>query len=130
MREIATSSTLVILETAATIEEAMRENSLTRAQARAYDQQAMARGITGLTLMENAARGAVAVLLEHANPGTVGIVCGKGNNTGDGFIMAGMPHGLGRAVYVELVADPATLRGDAAQAFATLAGAEIHGKRT
>jgi NAD(P)H-hydrate epimerase len=48
-------------------------------------------GITGLELMENAGCGATRVLLDqfgdHVKAG-VGIICGKGNNGGDGFVIA------------------------------------------
>jgi NAD(P)H-hydrate epimerase len=47
--------------------------------------------IAGLELMENAGRGATRVLLDqfgdHVKAG-VGIICGKGNNGGDGFVIA------------------------------------------
>ena len=47
-------------------------------------------GISGLVLMENAARGIAAVALAElrARPGLVAIVCGPGNNGGDGFAAA------------------------------------------
>jgi NAD(P)H-hydrate epimerase len=48
-------------------------------------------GIPGAVLMENAGRGATDVLLEHFQEwdrGPVTIVCGAGNNGGDGFVVA------------------------------------------
>src|SRR5687768_3416728 len=69
---------------------------LTREQVRRVDALAIERyGMTGLVLMENAGRGVVDVLLA-ADPslldarrrGDVIIVCGKGNNAGDGFVIA------------------------------------------
>lgn len=71
--------------------------------------------------MENAARGAVELLLSLGMYGPVAVVCGKGNNAGDGFAMARLLHEVGVPVAVELVCDPAELAGDAAIAFAPLA---------
>ena len=44
----------------------------------------------------------------------IAIVCGKGNNGGDGFVAARKLHQAGKVVEVLLLADPAELRGDAA----------------
>lgn len=64
--------------------------TLTRAQVRDLDRRAMDEyGLPGLVLMENAGRGC-AELLMRLNPEkrpTV-ILCGPGNNGGDGFVMA------------------------------------------
>jgi NAD(P)H-hydrate epimerase len=64
--------------------------TLTRAQVRELDRRAMDEyGIPGIVLMENAGRGC-AELLMRLNPEkkpTV-ILCGPGNNGGDGFVMA------------------------------------------
>ena len=71
-----------------------------------------------LTLMENAGS-AVArfVIAEYPQAERIGIVCGKGNNGGDGFVAARKLAEAGRAVRVLLLADPAELRGDAAAMF-------------
>jgi NAD(P)H-hydrate epimerase len=62
---------------------------LSRAQVRELDRRASADyGVPGLTLMENAGRGAAATLLGLGVHGPVLIVCGKGNNGGDGLVMA------------------------------------------
>ncbi len=48
-------------------------------------------GIPGPVLMENAARGATRVFLEHFDPAEdahIGVLCGRGNNGGDGYVMA------------------------------------------
>ncbi|MGL6095138.1 MAG: NAD(P)H-hydrate epimerase [Fimbriiglobus sp.] len=64
--------------------------SLTRVQVRDLDRRAVAEfGLPGIVLMENAGRGC-AELLMRLNPGrkpTV-ILCGPGNNGGDGFVIA------------------------------------------
>src|SRR2546421_7819846 len=78
-------------------------------------------GIPGGTLMENAGRGAAERMLA-ALPGLglprrgarVVIVCGKGGNGGDGFVVARHLKRAGHRVSVFLVAAPDELRGDAA----------------
>jgi NAD(P)H-hydrate epimerase len=50
----------------------------------------------------------------------IGVICGKGNNGGDGFVAARKLHDAGRDVRVLLLADPSELRGDAATNFAQL----------
>jgi NAD(P)H-hydrate epimerase len=64
---------------------------LTRSQAREIDRVAMQElGLPGIVLMENAARGIAARVLEALEEptGPVAIVCGPGNNGGDGFAAA------------------------------------------
>ena len=74
-------------------------------------------GIPGLELMEKAGRGATRVLLDqfgdHLKAG-VGIICGKGNNGGDGFVIARCLAEKGIDVSVYLLAKTAALKGDAA----------------
>lgn len=99
--------------------------SITRAQARAYDQSAIAGGIPGSVLMENAARGCVELLESLGIDGLVGIVCGKGNNAGDGFVMARLLKQKGHAVHIELIGSPADLKGDAAWAYDSMQGIDV-----
>ena len=75
-------------------------------------------GVPSLTLMENAGS-AVArfVLSDYPHAERVGILCGKGNNGGDGFVVARKLVEAGRAVRVLLLSDPEELRGDAAVMF-------------
>ena len=74
--------------------------------------------VPSLTLMENAGS-AVArfVLTDYPQAERIGIVCGKGNNGGDGFVAARKLTEAGRAVRVLLLCDPTELRGDAAIMF-------------
>jgi NAD(P)H-hydrate repair Nnr-like enzyme with NAD(P)H-hydrate epimerase domain len=63
-------------------------------------------GIPGRVLMENAGRGATAFFLEAVyrhHPGAVGIVAGRGNNGGDGFVMARYLHQKGLPATVFLL---------------------------
>jgi NAD(P)H-hydrate epimerase len=63
--------------------------SLSRAEVRDVDRRAIADfGLPGIVLMENAGRNAAALLAELCPQGPVAIVCGKGNNAGDGFVIA------------------------------------------
>ncbi len=75
-------------------------------------------GIPSLTLLENAGA-AVArfILFDYPQAERVGILCGKGNNGGDGFVVARKLVDAGRAVRVLLLADPEELRGDAEAMF-------------
>lgn len=73
-------------------------------------------GIGGLVLMENAARGATRIFLERIyrpDMGRVGVLAGRGNNGGDGFVMARYLAQRGIAVEVFLAAQADQIRGDA-----------------
>jgi len=78
-------------------------------------------GMAGATLMENAGRGAAACI-EAALPGLglprrgvrVAVVCGKGGNGGDGFVVARCLKRAGHRVEVFLLGSRGTLRGEAA----------------
>lgn len=90
--------------------------TLTRAQVREFDRRAIEEfGVPGIVLMENAGRGA-AELLMRLNPerAPVVVVCGKGNNGGDGFVIARHLDLHGWPVSVWPLAAAADLRGDAA----------------
>jgi NAD(P)H-hydrate epimerase len=78
-------------------------------------------GVSSLPLMENAGS-AVArfILSEYPQAERVGILCGKGNNGGDGFVVARKLVDAGRGVRVLLLCDPEELRGDAAAMFQNL----------
>jgi NAD(P)H-hydrate epimerase len=91
---------------------------LTRHQVREIDRRAIHQyGIPGIVLMENAARSvcnAACDLLGGDCIGQVLILCGGGNNGGDGLAVARHLHNAGSDVIVALTVDPALYRGDAA----------------
>jgi len=93
----------------------------TREQAQQVDRRAIAEyGIPGLVLMENAGRGTADVLCRLGIDGRVVVCCGKGNNAGDGFVIARHLDLRGFRAEVLLWADPAELMGDAAVNFQIL----------
>lgn len=72
-------------------------------------------GVTGFELMQRAGKALWAeVQSRWPDAGRVCIVCGPGNNGGDGFVMAGLARQAGLAV--EVVAWPGEYAGDAAKA--------------
>lgn len=87
---------------------------LTRHEVRQVDRRAIEEyGMSGLVLMENAGRGCVEVLQRLGAKGPVAIACGKGNNAGDGLVMARHLDRCGIEVGVLLCANPAEFSGDA-----------------
>uniref|UniRef100_A0A7C2NXF9 NAD(P)H-hydrate epimerase n=1 Tax=Schlesneria paludicola TaxID=360056 RepID=A0A7C2NXF9_9PLAN len=89
--------------------------SLTRAEVRDVDRRAIEEyGLPGVVLMENAGRNAAALLESQGISGLVAVVCGKGNNAGDGFVIARHLQNHGHDVRVLLACDPQQYTGDAA----------------
>ncbi len=92
---------------------------LTSSQMREVDRRSMELGIPGLILMENAGHRVVEFLAQRFSPLSqrrVVILCGKGNNGGDGLVVARQlfTRFRPRRLDVVLAADPASLSGDAA----------------
>ncbi|MDG2422569.1 MAG: NAD(P)H-hydrate epimerase [Phycisphaerales bacterium] len=65
-------------------------------------------GMSGLVLMENAARAASQLAIEMLNGSKVVIACGPGNNGGDGYAMARHLHNAGAEVVVVALTAPRT----------------------
>src|SRR5579872_6509100 len=89
---------------------------LTREQVRRIDKLAAERyHIPGVVLMENAAIAATNVALKMIGPsdGTVLILCGGGNNGGDGLAIARHLHNRGCDIQILTTTDPAKYSGDA-----------------
>jgi NAD(P)H-hydrate epimerase len=92
----------------------MTLSTLNRRQSRRLDALAIEQyGMTGLVLMENAGRGVADTLCRLGISGTVVICCGRGNNAGDGFVLARHLDLRRHDVRVLLWADPSELTGDA-----------------
>lgn len=92
----------------------MKEIVLNREEMRELDRLAIQEfGIPGIILMENAGRGVVDYLLSCKIQGNIIICCGKGNNAGDGFVIARHLDNLGLSPLILLFADPNDLKGDA-----------------
>ena len=70
-------------------------------------------GVPGLDLMERAGAGVARAVERLAPDGPVTVVCGKGNNGGDGLVVARLLRDCGRRVTVVCVAPPHELAGDA-----------------
>lgn len=100
----------------------MNMPTLTREQARRVDQLAVEAGIPGIVLMENAAINTTAVILDQLDAfasiepdeARVYVLCGGGNNGGDGYAIARHLHNWAASVTVFAAVDPDSLRGDAA----------------
>src|SRR6202795_2651486 len=95
---------------------------VTAAEMREIDRVTSERfGVPSLMLMENAGT-AVAefVLSRYPSAKRVGVICGKGDNGGDGFVVARKWHESGKEVGITLLANISELKGDAAQMFAKL----------
>ncbi|MBN2905899.1 MAG: NAD(P)H-hydrate dehydratase [Rhodobacteraceae bacterium] len=92
---------------------------LSAAQMRAVEGAAIESGaVDARTLMERAGRGAVAAMFEHwpdlaQVPRRAVVLCGPGNNGGDGFVVARLLHEWGWQVAVFLCGDPDALPPDA-----------------
>lgn len=92
---------------------------LTSEQMRGIEKAAIERGeVTGLHLMERAGQGVCDAILAHWSGFTQGsprvlILCGPGNNGGDGFVIARLLDTAGWLVTVHLMGDPHKLPPDA-----------------
>lgn len=93
------------------------------AQVRALDAHAIERqGIPGYTLMKRAGEAALRYLRSRwPTAHRIVIVCGGGNNGGDGYVLARFAQAAGLTVTALAATPPEQLRGDAARAHADLA---------
>ncbi len=83
-------------------------------QQRAIDEWAIEqRGMPGIDLMERAGTGLAELVQARVPEGRIVVVCGKGNNGGDGLAVARLLRDRGRDVDVLLLAEREALRGDA-----------------
>ena len=87
---------------------------LTVAQTSAADAAAIGAGVSGETLMENAGGGAARAICERFPSSPVAVLCGPGNNGGDGFVIARHLAAAGWPVRLALLGPIGKLKGDAA----------------
>jgi NAD(P)H-hydrate epimerase len=101
---------------------------LTAAEMREVDRRTIEAGIPGIVLMENAAHRVLEVVAEKFAPLSaqrIVVLCGKGNNGGDGLAIARQLHTRfsPRSLDVVLLASPEDLKGDAAANYRMLQAA-------
>ncbi len=88
-------------------------------QVRALDAQLIAAGTPGFELMQRAAHAVWRALRRRwPEAGEITVLAGRGNNAGDGYLVAALAQRAGWRVRVLAVGDPAALVGDAALACA------------
>jgi hydroxyethylthiazole kinase-like uncharacterized protein yjeF len=99
---------------------------LTPDQSNTLDRESQSRGITGDALMEEAGRAVARMAVDLAG-GVYGrravVVCGKGNNGGDGLVAARLLDRWGMGATAILLSDPGELSGPAARTFRQLSEA-------
>jgi len=91
----------------------------------AADAAAMAAGTPGMVLMEAAGKAVARAMAERYPKQPVLVLCGPGNNGGDGFVAARHLAGMGWPVTLALVKGAGDLRGDAAWAAGLWTGAVV-----
>ncbi len=118
------------------VKKSIQVQPLSRDQVRLVDRIAIDQyGMSGLVLMENAGRGAAEVI-DHwlmakavsrsaSLPIHVCILCGKGNNGGDGYVIARHLQLLGYAVRLVSSCEFHELRGDAAANYQIAAHSDL-----
>ncbi|QLC73568.1 NAD(P)H-hydrate dehydratase [Pseudomonas sp. LPB0260] len=96
------------------------------AQVRALDARLIAAGTSGFELMSRAAHGLWRALRRRwPDVGAVTVLAGRGNNAGDGYLLAALAQHAGWRVRVLALGDPGQLQGDAARARDEAQGAGV-----
>lgn len=81
---------------------------LTVAEMGAADEAAVAAGTSGLVLMERAGQAVADAVTQRFDPQPVAVLCGPGNNGGDGYVVARLLKAAGWPVEVRVLGEPAT----------------------
>lgn len=89
---------------------------LNTTQMASADAATIARGTPGIVLMRSAGEAVARAIAQRWSPRPVTVLCGPGNNGGDGWVVARALHQQGWPVRVHALVPPDALRGDAAQA--------------
>lgn len=83
---------------------------------RAIDEACAAAGISTRALMENAGRAVAEAIVQRFSQRPTSVLCGPGNNGGDGWVAARVLRAMGWPVWVETLTSPGALKGDSADA--------------
>jgi ADP-dependent NAD(P)H-hydrate dehydratase / NAD(P)H-hydrate epimerase len=82
-------------------------------------------GVRADDLMSEAGRAVAREIIERYQPCPVTVVCGGGDNAGDGFVVARALSEFGFTVWAALLSDPSKRRGSASRAFDALSGVGV-----
>lgn len=96
----------------------MAAEVLTTTQMASADAATIACGTPGIGLMRAAGRAVAQALMQRWSPRPVSVLCGPGNNGGDGWVVAKVLRERGWPVRVHALVAPDALKGDAALAAA------------
>lgn len=100
----------------------MSREIITVAQMRAIDDASAGLGVATRTLMENAGRAVADAIAARFSPRPTAVLCGPGNNGGDGWVAARALLERGWPVWVDTLVPRAALAGNAADAAAAFGG--------
>jgi hydroxyethylthiazole kinase-like uncharacterized protein yjeF len=99
---------------------------ITVEEMRAIDAASAAAGVSTRTLMENAGRAVAEAIAQRFPQQPTAVLCGPGNNGGDGWVAARALREMGWPVWVETLVPRDALKGDAADAAKAWSGDMFH----